>query len=80
MSRNAADPMVRSQASRDLRCPQKSLRLERAWGGRYTVRGCGKSAVYHSSCLGLSCQVGREGEVPPGWRDRPNPDSMDSVR
>ena len=76
----AADPMVRSQASKDMRCPQKKLRLRRELGGRYQVTGCGKSAVYHSACQGLSCQVGREGEIPQTWRGRPEPGTLESLR
>ena len=60
-------------AERDLMCPSDRIRIRSEWGGKYTAVGCGHKATYDSVCSHLDCQVAREGEAPPGWRDRPEP-------
>ncbi len=79
-ARNAAVPLVLVHAEKDLRCPQKKIRLERKLGGRYRALGCGRSATYHSACEGLQCSVGEEASSPQAWHDRPDPDSLEAQR
>jgi len=72
--------MVLVQAEKDLRCPQKKIRLQRKLGGRYLALGCGRSATYHSACEGLQCSVGQEDQSPQAWHGRPDPGSLESQR
>jgi hypothetical protein len=67
-----AMPVVRVQASSDLDCPQKDLRVVQSWGGQFDVVGCGHKATYNTSCEGLRCVVAPEGQTVP-WRARPDP-------
>jgi hypothetical protein len=78
--KDAAAPLVRVRANKDLGCPDDKIQIESQLGGRYIASGCGKRAEYHSVCDGLQCSVGREGEDAPGWRDRPDPGSAESLR
>lgn len=72
-TRDAAVPLVRVHATKDLVCPDEKIEIERQLGGRYVATGCGRRATYHSACEHLSCTVGQAGEEPPVWRDRPEP-------
>jgi hypothetical protein len=65
-------PAVKLQASNDLDCPQKSIRVVKEWGGRFEVVGCGHRAVYNTGCDGLRCTAAPLGQVVP-WGDRPEP-------
>lgn len=78
--REPALPMVRSEAAKDLACPPKSLQIVEQVGGIYRVTGCGRTALYHTACDGLQCRVGRADEAAPGWRDRPEPGSIEEGR
>ena len=80
LGRDAAAPVVRARANTDLACPDDKIAVESELGGRYTARGCGKSAVYNTACEGLSCEAWREGDKAPAWRDRPDPGSPESLR
>lgn len=71
---SAARPYVLDRATRDLACPSKQISVTRGVGGRYVASGCGRSAAYQTVCQQLQCEVSREGERPPAWRDRPDPD------
>jgi len=73
--RDAAVPVVRVRAQKDLSCPPKKIAVKPLWGGRYEAIGCGRRATYHSACDRLRCTAGQEGEEPPAWRDRPEPGS-----
>ena len=75
-----AVPLVKLQASKDLTCPQKKIKVTRELGGRYRATGCNRSAVYHSACEHLECSVGKEGETPMPWRDRPEPGLVEEWR
>ncbi len=72
-TRDAALPLVRIHATKDLVCPEEKIAIERLLGGRYVATGCGRRATYHSACEHLRCTVGQAGEEPPVWRDRPEP-------
>lgn len=65
-------PAVKLQASNDLDCPQKSIRVSKEWGGRFEVIGCGHRAVYNTGCDGLRCTAAPAGQVVP-WGARPDP-------
>jgi hypothetical protein len=65
-------PAVRLQASNDLDCPQKEIRISKEWGGRFEVIGCGHRAIYNTGCDGLQCTAAPAGQVVP-WGARPNP-------
>ena len=67
-----AIPMVRVQASSDLDCPQKDLRVVQNLGGQFEAFGCGHKATYNTACDGLRCSVAPEGQTVP-WRARPDP-------
>lgn len=67
-----AFPVVRVQASSDLDCPQRDIRLIQEFGGRVVAIGCGHKATYNTGCEGLRCVVAPEGQTVP-WRDRPDP-------
>ena len=67
-----AIPMVRVQASSDLDCPQKDIRIVRSLGGQFEAIGCGHRASYNTACEGLRCTVAPEGQTVP-WRARPDP-------
>jgi hypothetical protein len=67
-----AVPAVKLQASTDLDCPQKSIRVTKEWGGRFEVVGCGHRAVYNTGCDGLRCTAAPAGQVVP-WGSRPDP-------
>ena len=70
----AAVPMVKTQATRDLDCPEDQIRVSEEWGGRYKAVGCGRKAVYRTACEGLNCEVRGEDDPAIPWRDRPPPD------
>ncbi len=72
-TRDAAVPLVRVHAAKDLTCPGDKIEIERLMGGRYLAQGCGKRMTYHSVCEHLSCEVGQAGEDAPAWRGRPEP-------
>jgi len=67
-----AIPMVRVQASSDLDCPQKDLRVVQNLGGQFEVFGCGHKVTYTAACEALRCVVAPEGQQVP-WRARPDP-------
>ncbi|MFT3773504.1 MAG: hypothetical protein QM820_49640 [Minicystis sp.] len=67
-----AIPAVLVQASTDLDCPQKEIRVKRELGGRVAVYGCGHRAVYNTACDLLRCVAAPEGQSVP-WHDRPEP-------
>jgi hypothetical protein len=67
-----AIPSVKVQASTDLDCPEREIRVSKEWGGRFEVIGCGHRAVYNTACDGLRCVAAPEGKALP-WRDRPPP-------
>ncbi len=67
-----ARPAVLLQASTDLDCPQRDIRVTKEWGGRFETVGCGHKAVYNTGCDGLHCTAAPEGQVVP-WLDRPPP-------
>jgi hypothetical protein len=69
-----AIPMVRVQASGDLDCPQKDLRVVKNFGGEFEVFGCGQKATYNTACDGLRCVVAPPGQSVP-WAARPAPES-----
>lgn len=71
--RDAAVPLVRVHAAKDLDCPDTEINISEQWGGNYKAVGCGRKAYYRSACDGLSCVVEpEEGKTIP-WRDRPDP-------
>ncbi len=74
-ARDAAVPLVRVRAEKDLPCAGDKIVIEEKLGGRYAASGCGRTVTYASACDGLSCDVSREGEEAPAWRDRPDPGS-----
>lgn len=67
-----AIPAVLIQASADLDCPQREIRVTKELGGRFAAIGCGHKAMYNTACDGLRCVVAPEGQSVP-WRDRPAP-------
>lgn len=67
-----AIPSVLVQASSDLDCPQREIRVTKEWGGRFEAIGCGHKALYNTACDGLRCTVAPEGQAVP-WRARPDP-------
>jgi len=67
-----ARPAVLLQASTDLDCPQREIRVTKEWGGRFETVGCGHKAVYNTGCAGLRCTAAPEGQAVP-WADRPPP-------
>ena len=69
---NNARPAVLLQASNDLDCPQRDIRVVKEWGGRFETVGCGHRAVYNTGCDGLRCTAAPEGQVVP-WAARPGP-------
>lgn len=71
--RDAAVPLVRVHAAKDLDCPDSDIRITEEWGGNYKAVGCGRKAYYRSLCDGLSCVVEPEGGQLIPWRDRPEP-------
>jgi hypothetical protein len=73
-ARDAPLPMVRVQASYDLDCPDREIRIEQEIGGRYKAIGCGRKARYLAACDGLRCEVRGEDDPAIPWRDRPDPD------
>ena len=74
-------PQIRSRAPKDLDCPGKELHVKKELGGRYRVTGCGRTRVYNTSCAGLKCSVGlAEEDTSPGWRDRPDPGTLEEGR
>jgi len=80
-AKDPALPQVRSRAPKDLDCPGKELHVYHELGGRYRVTGCGRTTVYNTSCDQLKCSVGRaEEDTAPGWRDRPEPGSIEEGR
>jgi hypothetical protein len=78
--KDTAAPVVRTRAAKDLSCPDAKIRVESELGGRYTARGCGRSVVYNTACQDLRCEAWLEGENAPGWRDRPDPGTVESLR
>ena len=75
-TRDAAVPLVRVHATKDLLCPDEKIEIEPLLGGRYVATGCGRRATYHTACEHLSCTVAEAGEEPPVWRGRPEPDFL----
>jgi len=79
--RQPALPLVHTRAPKDLDCPDKRIHVTEELGGRYRATGCGRTLVYRSACEGLQCSVGLEGdESVPGWRDRPEPGTIEDSR
>lgn len=79
-NKDAAVPLVRVHAEKDLKCPSDQITVRSKIGGKYFATGCGRSAVYDSACEGLRCSVSNEDEEAPGWRDRPDPGSLEGER
>jgi len=79
-ARDAAVPLVRVHAHKDLDCPEKQIHVKREMGGLYRASGCGRTAVYNTACDHLRCTVGLEDEEPAPWRDRPEPGSVEEGR
>lgn len=67
-----AIPAVRVQASSDLDCPQREIRITQLIGARFEAIGCAHKIIYNALCEGLRCTVAPEGQVVP-WRARPDP-------
>lgn len=67
-----AIPAVRVQASSDLDCPQKEIRIIQKMGGQFQAIGCARKALYSTGCEGLRCTVAPAGQITP-YRDRPDP-------
>lgn len=80
MHNDAALPQVRVRAEKDLACPGDRIHVEQQLGGRYKATGCGRTQSYDSICQGIDCQVSKEGDQAPAWRDRPDPGSFDDRR
>jgi hypothetical protein len=76
-ARDAAAPVVRVRAQKDLDCPPDRIDVESSAGGIWRATGCGHTATYQSTCEGLQCAVSLSGEEPPAWRDRPEPGSIE---
>lgn len=74
-TRDAAMPLVRVRAEKDLACASDKIAIDSQLGGRYLAKGCGRTITYASACEDLRCTVSREGEEAPAWRDRPDPGS-----
>ena len=74
-ARDAAVPLVRVRAEKDLACAGDKIEIASKLGGRYEARGCGRTQAYTSACEDLRCSVSKEGEEAPAWRDRPDPGS-----
>ena len=70
---DAALPLVREHAVRDLDCKDADVRVVEELGGRDKAIGCGRKAVYRTACVALSCEVRPEDAPPIGSRDRPDP-------
>jgi hypothetical protein len=73
LGRDAAVPLVREHAVKDLDCPDKDVRVVAELGDRYKAIGCGRKAVYRTACVALACEVRPEDAPPIGTRDRPDP-------
>jgi hypothetical protein len=67
-----AIPAVRVQASTDLDCPQKDIRILQKLGGQFLAIGCARKALYSTGCDGLRCTVAPAGQIVP-YHDRPDP-------
>lgn len=80
MNKDAAVPLVRVHAEKDLQCASAQIQVTAMVGGRYRASGCGRTAIYDSACEGLQCRVTNADEEAPAWRDRPEPDSPDFTR
>jgi len=79
-ARDAAVPLVRAHAARDLRCPTERIEVEPLIGARYEATGCGRTATYYGVCEQISCDVGKSDDQPQPWRDRPDPGSLEAER
>ncbi len=79
-NKDAAAPLVRVRAEKDLKCPSDQIRVDSRIGGKYLASGCGKTATYNSACEGLRCSVTNEDEEAPAWRGRPDPDGTEFNR
>jgi hypothetical protein len=79
-TKDAAVPLVRVYAEKDLQCASDQIQVHGMIGGRYRATGCGRTAVYDTACEGLQCRVSNEDEEAPAWRDRPDPDSTEFNR
>lgn len=73
LGRDAAVPLVRDHAVKDLDCKAEDVRVIEELGGRYKAVGCGRKAVYRTACVALACEVRPEEAAPIGTRDRPDP-------
>lgn len=79
-NKDAAVPLVRVRAEKDLKCPPDQITVRSKIGGKYLASGCGRTAIYDSACEGLKCSVSLEDEEAPGWRDRPDPGTLEGDR
>jgi hypothetical protein len=79
-AKDPAAPTVRVRAEQDLACSGDKITIDKQIGGRYSVKGCGREAVYDSACEGIDCQVTKAGDEAPAWRDRPDPGSIHDPR
>lgn len=77
---DAAVPLVREHAVKDLDCSENDLRISEELGGRYKVIGCGRKAFYRTACVALTCEVHPDEGAPIPWRDRPEPAGEPSPR
>ena len=80
LGRDAALPLVREHAAKDLDCSEKDLRVSEELGGRYKVVGCGRKAIYRTACVALTCEVHPDDGPPNPLRDRPDPTGEPSPR
>ena len=80
---SAGIPVVRSQASTDLDCPQSEIRVTKDFFGNFLAIGCGHKVTYSALCnttgspvMGqvdaYRCVAAPAGQVVP-WAARPDP-------
>jgi hypothetical protein len=78
--RDAAAPMVKVRAEKDLACAGEKIDVSRQLGGRYRATGCGRNVTYDSVCQGIDCHVTKSGDEAPAWRGRPDPGAVGDPR
>lgn len=75
--KEAATPLIRVHAARDLDCPDEDIRIEQELTGYFKAIGCGRKAYYRAACDGLQCVVSeRENGPAIPWRAPPGPDDL----
>jgi hypothetical protein len=80
LGHDAALPLVREHATKDLDCSEKDIRVSEELGGRYKAVGCGRRAMYRTACVALTCEVRPEDGAPIPSLDRPEPNGMPEAR